>query len=243
MKKIDLTEQRFGKLIALHRTSKVAGDRRRAYWTCRCDCGTFLNVETSRLRAGKTGSCGCLRSPDLTGRRFGRLKVLFRAGQYQGGQYKWRCRCDCGRVCTPTTSHLLKGRSVKCGVWCGHDPLSNKRQCPGCERMLQREDFDVCKNRRSGLQGYCKDCRRPMIAERLRRLYNTCDLARKKMLESSKRSSAHATRVLSDRHILRLLRGSTRLSSKAIREHAPNLLKAKRLHIKISRKLNKRRSA
>ena len=51
---------------------------------------------------------------DLTGRRFGRLKVIKRAAN-RGNHTAWRCRCDCGKVTFIRTSNLTTGRSQSCG--------------------------------------------------------------------------------------------------------------------------------
>ena len=51
----DITNQRFGKLIAL----EYLGESK---WECQCDCGSKCIVTTSHLRSGHTTSCGCLRS-------------------------------------------------------------------------------------------------------------------------------------------------------------------------------------
>ena len=56
-KKLDLTDQRFGKLTVLAPAENV-GDR--TAWLCRCDCGRETVVPTCRLRSGHTSSCGCL---------------------------------------------------------------------------------------------------------------------------------------------------------------------------------------
>ena len=52
----DLTGQRFGKLVAVTRSSQRHGH---AYWTCRCDCGAVGAVTSSALRNGITTNCGC----------------------------------------------------------------------------------------------------------------------------------------------------------------------------------------
>jgi hypothetical protein len=49
---IDLTGQRFGRLLAMDRV----GGR----WMCHCDCGNATLVPTADLKAGKTKSCRCL---------------------------------------------------------------------------------------------------------------------------------------------------------------------------------------
>ena len=55
-KPIDITGQRFGKLVAVEK----AGKRKYlAMWRCKCDCGTETVAYLSNLRGGKTKSCGC----------------------------------------------------------------------------------------------------------------------------------------------------------------------------------------
>lgn len=56
---IDITGQRFGKLVAL-RPVKRPG-LRGTYWECECDCGNVTCVRTSHLTAGEIVSCGCHR--------------------------------------------------------------------------------------------------------------------------------------------------------------------------------------
>ena len=57
-KKLDLTGQRFGKLTVL-RPAENIGDC--TAWICQCDCGQETVVRTSKLRSGRTASCGCRR--------------------------------------------------------------------------------------------------------------------------------------------------------------------------------------
>lgn len=53
---IDLTGQRFGRLVAI----EVAGRGKYRLWKCRCDCGKSTVVDGASLRTGNTRSCGCL---------------------------------------------------------------------------------------------------------------------------------------------------------------------------------------
>ena len=55
---IDLTGQRFGRLIVVKR---VASATHRIRWLCRCDCGETTEVLGECLRSGHTRSCGCFR--------------------------------------------------------------------------------------------------------------------------------------------------------------------------------------
>lgn len=57
---IDLTNQRFGHLIAKKRIG--ISKNHRGIWLCKCDCGNTCEVETTSLTCGNTKSCGCLNS-------------------------------------------------------------------------------------------------------------------------------------------------------------------------------------
>ena len=56
---IDLTGQRFGRLVVISRAeNNKHGD---AMWNCVCDCGNTIVTVGGALRRGHTSSCGCLR--------------------------------------------------------------------------------------------------------------------------------------------------------------------------------------
>ena len=59
-KKIDLTGQRFGRLVVI----RDSGERKNGQgviWECECDCGEFLVVGRANLMGGHQKSCGCLK--------------------------------------------------------------------------------------------------------------------------------------------------------------------------------------
>lgn len=56
---IDLTGQRFGRLVV--EGIESSGPTKNRRWLCRCDCGARTKVLGTSLRAGATHSCGCLR--------------------------------------------------------------------------------------------------------------------------------------------------------------------------------------
>ena len=58
-KTVDLTEKRFGKLVARRRSHK--NKKNKWYWICDCDCGESTIVAEADLNAGKCKSCGCLK--------------------------------------------------------------------------------------------------------------------------------------------------------------------------------------
>lgn len=55
-RRLNLTGQRFGRLLVLSRTESGS----RSTWRCICDCGVERVVLTASLRSGKSRSCGCL---------------------------------------------------------------------------------------------------------------------------------------------------------------------------------------
>jgi len=57
---IDLTGQRFGRLVVAERAANRG--KNISYWWCICDCGTEKEIRGSNLRHGATRSCGCLLS-------------------------------------------------------------------------------------------------------------------------------------------------------------------------------------
>jgi len=57
--RIDLTGQRFGRLVVIGMASYDERTRVRK-WNCRCDCGKTIEVRGGNLRNGHSRSCGCL---------------------------------------------------------------------------------------------------------------------------------------------------------------------------------------
>lgn len=54
---------------------------------------------------------------DLTGQRFGRLRILGESGRADNGAKVWRCICDCGKEHFATTGNLLSGSTQSCGCF------------------------------------------------------------------------------------------------------------------------------
>jgi hypothetical protein len=57
-KLIDLTRERFGRLIVIKRMNN--DKYRNSKWLCKCDCGKEKIISGPSLRNNKTKSCGCL---------------------------------------------------------------------------------------------------------------------------------------------------------------------------------------
>jgi hypothetical protein len=58
MRKLNITNQRFGRLVA----KSVIRKNGCSFWNCVCDCGEKTVVIVSKLRNGHTKSCGCFQT-------------------------------------------------------------------------------------------------------------------------------------------------------------------------------------
>lgn len=117
MPKIDLTGQRFGKLVVIKDSGK-RGSNGGVIWECQCDCGNITYVEKGNLTRKKnpTNSCGkCYKGEDLTGQKFNLLTVLGPTDQRTNGKMVWKCQCDCGEITYVHTANLKNGAVKSCG--------------------------------------------------------------------------------------------------------------------------------
>lgn len=116
---VDISGQRFGKLLVLNRVRGSYPSR----WLVLCDCGVV--DEYTKQQLNKNRSCGCApRGPrpgkirpdysktDLTGLVVGNLTVVGRVKDSM--PVKWRVKCTCGNMREYTYSHLLQIKSCGC---------------------------------------------------------------------------------------------------------------------------------
>ena len=75
---VDLTGQRFGKLLVLHRdTEKQSGPGKHIYWICQCDCGKIVSKAGHHLRSGEAFACSfACKNAIPIGTEFGDLTVI-----------------------------------------------------------------------------------------------------------------------------------------------------------------------
>lgn len=121
--KMDLTGQRFGRLVVISEEKPhiYKSGRKDYMWLCKCDCGNTIIVNTNRLRMKQTQSCGCYNKErvletkyiDLKNQTFGRLTVLNYL--HKNNALYWRCKCSCGNYTEVLTSHLIRGKILSCG--------------------------------------------------------------------------------------------------------------------------------
>ena len=122
----NLTDQRFGKLIALRPTEmrdKASG----IIWECKCDCGNIVYVSQNSLTRNQKRSCGCLqkvRQNDLVGNTYGRLTVIGKSEQQKNQKTLWECKCECGNTILVRGGSLISGATKSCG--CGAAEIGKK---------------------------------------------------------------------------------------------------------------------
>lgn len=132
MRKLDLTGQRFNRLVALER----AGKRGRApLYKCHCDCGSITIARGWDLKTGNTTSCGCWRNEQHTTH-----------GHSTNGQSReyaiWhamRQRCS-NKKCTGYKNYGARGITV-CDRWLSFENfIADMGLRPGPHYSLDRID-------------------------------------------------------------------------------------------------------
>jgi hypothetical protein len=137
---IDLTGQRFGKLVA----DKVVGSHRKGrVWRCTCDCGGTNDVPSERLRNGWTKSCGC-RAVDH-GRYLSSLRVTHGQSHKVPEYNIWagmKARCSNPRS---KSWRRYGGRGIRvCAEWANDFEafLRDMGPRPSPAHSLDRMDYD-----------------------------------------------------------------------------------------------------
>lgn len=130
---VDLTGRTFYDLnVKCRHTEKLYNE---TAWVCKClACGNITYATTSQLLHAKKKSCGCRRKRtpanalDLTNKRFGKLKVVERAGISKNGRALWLCRCDCGNTIVTNATTLRLGEVKSCGKCLVDERIKHARE-------------------------------------------------------------------------------------------------------------------
>lgn len=117
---MDITGQRFGRLVVIKRNGYRAG---RTAWLCKCDCGKYVTATQNCLSRGRTKSCGCLNDELRAKRAYkagqGRAKQLTKHGYCKERLYAiWKTMR--GRCLTKSNQDYADygGRGIKiCSEW------------------------------------------------------------------------------------------------------------------------------
>lgn len=150
-KVIDMTNQRFGKLLVLERAENDKFGK--AQWLCQCDCGNQKIINGASLRKGLTISCGCNKlekmkqynlehTIDEKGNVYGYLTVISRntdPENIKDGRAMWNCQCRCGNVCIVSGKELRDGHTTSCG--CRRQSLGEEK----IENILSQNNINYAK--------------------------------------------------------------------------------------------------
>jgi|ERR1700730_3329774 len=106
---VELTGQRFGKLLVLRRSFNKPS--RHSLWCCKCDCGNSIVVSATNLKTGHTQSCGCLHLENRYSKLTWPEVALIRLGVFVGMTHRYLA--ERFHVGTSTVSAIACGRNWK----------------------------------------------------------------------------------------------------------------------------------
>lgn len=120
MRAIDITNQRFGNLVA---QEFIPTPGKKGKWKCLCDCGNEKMVYGSDLRAGKITTCGCkinIIKKEEIGKKYGWLQVIDQdphpAKTFADNCVHWICKCLlCSSEVSISGRNLRNGQTISCG--------------------------------------------------------------------------------------------------------------------------------
>lgn len=169
-KLIDITGQRFGKLVVVERAKNNKYNQ--AMWHCVCDCGATKEINGNSLKCGSTASCGCLnkenirerQTKNLSGRKYGRLSAIKIVRHYKG-MAVWLCKCDCGQTIEVNSGSLLSGNTKSCGCLSKELSAENMNVAVKLNRLndwkegtsLKKIQSKRYKNNQTGVKGVSKN--------------------------------------------------------------------------------------
>lgn len=145
--------ERYGLLTVVKRIG--VNSSKHVTWECICECGKITICTGNNLKSGHSKSCGHLKErhsfEDLSGRKFGRLKVV-KCIPKNGIAY-WNCYCKCGIIVIVSSGHLKSGHTKSCG--CLISEVSRKlayKNLAGKKRISRNGSLP----KRKTAQGYIK---------------------------------------------------------------------------------------
>lgn len=128
-----LVGKRFGKLVVVKQEASNSSGQRR--WLCQCDCGGTCISTTGKLNSGRSTNCGCKKSPDLTGKVFGKLTILGRSEKRnpRGARTtpQWECRCECRAITYKATDTLTNPDLSMCPACAAKYAVEKARAAAG----------------------------------------------------------------------------------------------------------------
>ena len=153
-KMIDLTGKNINGVIVSGLVDEVGGAGKHKRWYCICPkCGNTFITSSQHLTDKKKPismcySCGVRQYNDLTGKQFGRLKVLSRDYESKNYRIKYKCQCECGSIVSVQENHLTTGKIQSCGCMqsSGEDTIARYLTSHNINYVKQKT-FEGCKRK------------------------------------------------------------------------------------------------
>ncbi len=142
MRRLDLSGQRFGRLLAVKIATRNGGA---GFWECLCECGTQCTVAVGKLRSGHTKSCGCYRLQRVkeTKTTHGRKRTGIPKDPTYEAWSQMAARCQCASS-TRIERYINRGITV-CDRWrhSFENFLGDMGERPSPDHSLERENNDL----------------------------------------------------------------------------------------------------
>ncbi len=157
-KPVDLTGNKYGMLTVVEEAERSLDGSRQ--WLCRCECGGTVVVRTNNLTRHHTSSCGCVKSPDISGQVFGRLTVIGRSDKRatRGSRTVplWECRCECGTITYKAKDTLTNPNQSMCAECAAKYAAAKARDSAGYvdgTQLAKISDMTPSAANTSGVRG------------------------------------------------------------------------------------------
>ena len=166
---VDIANQKFGHITALHPTSERKSGK--VVWKCICDCQnrTVVYHTADWLKRIKVQNlhCGCKNNEteklksgkitDLTERVFGQLTALRPTDKRYGRSVIWECKCSCGNVVFRSVTSLQgKYKNPSCGCMLSEIAAINNQNSfhfIDGTRIESIKSQKLLSNNKSGIRG------------------------------------------------------------------------------------------
>ena len=152
---IDLTGQTINGVQVIGIVDEKGGSGKHRRWYCICPvCNKTYIVASQHLRDKRKPvkmcfDCSLKQYNDLSGRQFGKLKVISRDLESKSKRIKYICECECGSIVSVQENHLSEGTIKSCGctISSGEESISAILTSKGIEFERQKT-FAGCKYKR-----------------------------------------------------------------------------------------------
>lgn len=132
----ELVGERFGHLLVVEDLG--TDDLGKRMWRCECDCGAEVERSTHALTSGQSTQCAKW-DHDAIGKTYHALTVLGYAGEADGGDALYRCRCECGNEVIAIGNDLKRGKVKSCGCWRDGRDYVDGTKLSGLDAGLRRD--------------------------------------------------------------------------------------------------------